>query len=193
MIEKIANVIMDKQYDINVFSASEKPSDLTLAEKMNQIFPSVFIMIATLGALCILLIILTKFLYNPVKKMVQRRKDFIKSNIDESIKVKKEAYDLEQEARTKLVESKNISSEIIAKAKIEAEGIKTSYIEQGKEEAARIVREAKDDIKAKKRTLEEESYNEIVSVAIEISEKIIKNRISEKEAKKYLEDYLGRK
>ena len=194
MLDNLSNFLLKIKENIELFS-NEQPSNSVgsegLAEKINQLMPNIYVMIATLGALCILLLVLTKFLYKPVKKMVQRRKEFIQKNIDESIQAKKNAFDLENEARAKLQESKSLGNDLVAKAKIEAEAIKSQYIEQGKNEAERLIREAKDDIKAKKRSLEEESYNEIVSVAMEISEKIIKDKITEKEAKKYLDEYLG--
>lgn len=162
-------------------------------EKVDALFPSIWIMIATLGALCILLVILTKFLYKPVKKMVQRRKDFIQQNINESVRAKNEAYELESQARVKLLESKNVGNDIIANAKVEADQLKNEYIQQGKNEAKRIINDANNEIVSRKKALEKETYNQIVSVAMEISEKILKDKVSEKEAKKYLDEYLGNK
>ncbi len=181
---------LNKTKDV-VFTTGWNSGDL--AAKMDELMPSIWIMIATLGSLLVLLIVLTTFLYNPVKKMVNRRKEFIKKNIDESIQAKRNAFDLENEANLKLQDSRNASDEIISKAKIEAEVIKNQYIEQAKREAERIIREANEDIQLKKKNLQNETYDEIVSVAIDISEKIIQNKISEKEAKKYLDNYLGNK
>ncbi len=186
--------ILEKVTDqIQTFSTGEQIGQDSLSEKMDQLMPSIYMMVATLGALCLVFLILTFFLYKPIKKMVKKRKDFIQSNINESIQAKKNAFDLEAEARIKLQESKSVGNDLVAKAKHEAEIIKNQYIEQGKQEAERLVREAKDDIKAKKRALEQDSYNEIVSVAMEISGQIIKDKISENEAKKYLDEYLGQR
>ncbi len=191
MIENITNLTSKVIEKIELYSTSDSVEAGNIGEKIDQLMPSVWIMIATFGALLITLIILTKLLYNPVKKMVQKRKEFIKQNIDESINAKKNAYELENEARIKLKESKLAKDEMISKAKIEAELIKNQYIEQAKQDAERILSEAKQDIELRKQNLEKEAYDEIVSVAIDISEKIIKDKISDKEAKKYLEEYLG--
>ena len=43
------------------------------------------------------------------------------------------------------------------------------------------------------KSLEKDSYNEIVSIAMEISEKIVQKNISDKVAAKYLDEYLGTK
>ncbi len=164
-----------------------------ISEKMDALYPSYWIIAATLGSLIVLLIILTKFLYKPICKMVQNRKNFIKNNIDQSIEAKEKAISLENEAKQKLLSSQNTGQELISKAKVEAEVLKNMYIEQGKLEAERIIAEAKESIEAKKKSLEKESYDEIVSIALEISEKIIQKNISEKTATKYLDEYLGSK
>lgn len=173
--------------------AQEPPTMGGIGEKLEQLMPSIYIMVATLGALFVLLIILTKFLYKPVKKMIKNRQDFIQKNIDDSIMAKQNAILLEQEARDKLNDSKLIASEIVNKSKLEAEVLKHQYIDQGKSEATRIISEAKEEIKAKKRMIEQDSHDEIVNVAIQISEKIISKNASKEDAEKYLDEYLGSK
>lgn len=165
----------------------------SISEKLDQLMPSIYIIVATLGAFLILLIILTKLFYKPVKKMVKNRQSFIQKNIDDSIHARKKAMSLEQEARNKLNASKLISSEIINKSKIEGEMIKNQYISESKLEASKILNKAKTDIKNKKLALEKDLHDEIVNVAVAISEKIIKEKISKEEAEKYCQEYLGKK
>lgn len=194
MIEQVKELSLDTINSIQsrVVENSEIGSG-ELANKLDQLFPSIYIIIATLGSLIILLIILTKFLYKPVSKMVENRKNFIKNNINQSIEAKEKAFSLENEAKQKLLISQNTGQELISKAKIEAEVLKNMYIEQGKAEAERLVKEAKEGIEAKKKSLEKDSYNEIVSIALEISEKIVQKNISDKVANKYLDEYLETK
>lgn len=158
-----------------------------------DILPNLWIMIATIGSLFVLLIILTYFFYNPIKKMVQRRKDFINKNINDSIEAKNNAFSLENESRIKLEEAKNIGNDILLKAKLEAEEIKNQYIEEGKAKYSQLISEAKTEIDSRKVELEKQTYNEIVSVAMEISKKIIKDNISKNEVEKYLDEYLENK
>lgn len=194
MFYNLAQNTLEKidEIDSKLFT-QEPPTMAGIGEKLEQLMPSIYIMIATLGALFVLLIILTKFLYKPVKKMIKNRQDFIQKNIDDSITAKQNAILLEQEAREKLNDSKLIASEIVNKSKLEAEVLKHQYIDQGKSEATRIISEAKEEIKAKKRMIEQDSHDEIVNVAIQISEKIISKNASKEDAEKYLEEYLGSK
>ena len=64
MIEQVKELSLDTINNIQarVVENSEVGSG-ELANKLDQLFPSIYIIIATLGSLIILLIILTKFLY----------------------------------------------------------------------------------------------------------------------------------
>lgn len=187
MLEKLSNV----ENNISLMALDSNVDQGSLAEKINSLMPSIWIMVSTLASVLLLLIVLTKFMYNPVKKMVENRRDFIRKNINDSIEAKKKAFDIENQANQKLEESKQIGDNIITKAKIEADTIKNTYIHQAKQEATRIINEAKDEVRLRKEEFEKEAYNEILSVAMVISEKMIKDKISEKEMKRYLDEYLG--
>lgn len=189
MLSNLTNLISVKDlYFLNKITKSindRSPSTDGIAEKLDQLMPSIYIIVATLGAFLVLLIVLTKLLYNPVKKMVKNRQDFIQKNIDDSINAKQKALSFEQEARNKLNASKLIASEIINKSKVEAEILKNQYINQGKIKADKLVNRAKDDIKNKKINLEKNIQKEIINVAIEISEKIISKKVSKEDVEKY--------
>lgn len=177
----------------NLRAVNSKPSTGGLSEKLDQLMPSIWIMIATLGALCILIIILTKFLYKPVKKMVKNRQDFIQKNIDDSIEAKKNALLLEKESREELEISRSKAQEIISTSKIEGELIKKEYISQGQYESKRLIDESKQNIQANIKKIKSESHDEIVAIAIDISKKIINENIDTKQANKYLDEYLKEK
>ena len=187
LIEKLASI--PEKYE----SVIERPGTDSIGDKVNELMPSIYIMIATLGAFLVLFLVLTKLLYKPVRKMVKNRQDFIQKNIDDSISAKEMALSLEQQARDNLFNSKLMAQEIIHKSKLEAEVLKYQYIDQGKAEAERLVTEANVEISTKKQVLEREVHNEIVNIAIEISEKMVAKNITKAEAENYLNIYLGNK
>lgn len=190
LVEKATLLIQKAEpvvYELN------RPGTDTIGDKVKELMPSLYIMIATLGAFLVLFLVLTKLLYKPVRKMVKNRQDFIQKNIDDSINAKQSALTLEQQARDNLFDSKLMAQEIIHKSKLEAEVLKYQYIDQGKAEAERLVTEANAEINAKKQILEREVHNEIVNIAIEISEKMVAKNITKAEAEAYLNEYLGTK
>ena len=178
---------------VQTLAALERPGADSIGDKVKELMPSLYIMIATLGAFIILFVILTKLMYKPVKRMVKTRQDFIQKNIDDSVSAKQSALDLEQQARDHLVDSKLQAQAIIHKSKLDAEVLKHQYIDQAKAEAERLVSEARAEIHTQQQRLAQEAHDEIVNVAIAISEKLIAKKITKGEAEAYLNAYLGLK
>lgn len=164
--------------------------DQGIAEKLDALMPSIYIMLATLGALVILIIILTKFLYKPIKKMVEDRQKFIQKNIDDSVEIKDKMIQSHKESIQELEQAKITANEIISKSKTEAENIKSSYISEAKKEAKRIIDLANSDIARSKTILEQESRNEIIDIAVKISEKIIEKEVDENKVVDIIDNFL---
>lgn len=167
-----------------------KPTPGDINDIINGLFPSLYIIIATIGAFIITLLILSKFLYGPVSKMMKRRHDFIQKNIDDSINSKQESLKLQSEAKGELFQSKIIAQEIISKTKRESEVLKQHYIDEGKKEAERLIDEANNEINFKLAKMMETRNNDIIEVAMIISKKIISKNIDEEVTKEYLDAYI---
>ena len=167
-----------------------KPNPGDINDMVNGLFPSIYIMIATIGAFLVTLIILSKLLYGPVKKMMKKRHDFIQQNIDDSINSKNDSVKIKSKAKNELVQSKIIAEEIISKTKKESEILKQNYIDEGKQEAKRLIDEANVSINYKMLKMEENKNNEIIDMAILISKKIISKNVDENLVKEYLDSYI---
>lgn len=166
----------------------QTPSDIN--DIINGLFPSLYIVIATVGAFIVTLIILSKFLYGPVSKMMKRRHDFIQKNIDDSVKSKIESVKIQSQAKGELAQSKIIAQEIISKTKKESEVLKQHYIDEGKKEAERLIDEANHEINYKLAKMMETRNNDIIEVAMVISKKIISKNVDKETATEYLNSYI---
>ena len=167
-----------------------KPNPGDINEIVNGLFPSIYIIIATIGAFLVTLIILSKLLYGPVKKMMKKRHDFIQKNIDDSVNSKQDSLKIQSKAKSELVQSKVIAEEIISKTKRESEILKQSFIDEGKQEAQRLIDEANIEINFKLLKMEETRNNDIIDMAIIISKKIISKNVGKDVAQEYLDSYI---
>ncbi len=185
-VEKILNIT-------NLSSLTDKPNTDDINGIIDGLFPSIYIIIATIGAFLVTLIILSKLLYGPVTKMMKKRHDFIQQNIDDSINAKEESIKIKSEAKSELVESKVIAQEIISKSKKESEIIREQYINEGKKEAARLINEADVEISFKLSKMMETRNDDIIDVAMIISKEIITKNVDKKKIEKYLDSYIKAK
>lgn len=181
---------MSEKMMIEMMNETSKPNPGDINDIINGLFPSIYIILATIGAFIVTLIILSKLLYGPVSKMMKRRHDFIQKNIDDSVSSKLESIELQSIAKNELVKSKAIAQDIISKTKKESEILKQHYIDEGKKEAERLIHEANNEINFKIAKMQETRKDDIIEVAMIISKKIISKNIDKEITKDYLDSYI---
>ncbi|MGL4252061.1 MAG: F0F1 ATP synthase subunit B [Metamycoplasmataceae bacterium] len=174
-----------------ILKEDSKPNPGDINDIVNALFPSLYIILATIGAFIVTMIILTKFFYNPVSKMMKKRHDFIQKNIDDSVAAKLKSIKIKSSAKQELSKSRIIAQEIISKSKKDSEVIKQHYIDEGKKEAERLIREANNDINFRMEKMAETRNNDIIDVAMIISKKIISKNIDQETVKEYLDSYIN--
>lgn len=157
---------------------------------IDGLFPSLYVIIATIGAFLVTLIILSRLLYRPVKKMMKKRHDFIQGNIDDSILAKEESLKNKAKSNNELVQSKFLAQEIVSKSKKESEVLKLHYINEGKKEAERLIEEANVEINFKLAKIEETRVNDIIDAAMIISKQVISKNIDKNKMEEYFDSYI---
>jgi F-type H+-transporting ATPase subunit b len=110
-----------------VEKSSKLASDLT--NKFDAIFPTWPTIVATLLSLLIIVIVLTKFLYNPIKKIHDERRKYINDNIQTAIKENTNAILDREEANNELIKARLKAKEIINVANEQALELKNKNIE----------------------------------------------------------------
>ena len=164
----------------------------TIQHKFEGLFPAWPTIVATVLAFVILLLVLTKFFWKPVKKMINDRKEYIQNNIDESKNLKIKSEKNFQESMNNLNTSLNEAKEIINNAKYDANQIKNDSILKTKKEIDKMWLDAKQEIIREKENLKKESKKEIIEVALAAATKIIDrnmdNEINRKIIKKFIKD-----
>lgn len=88
----------------------------------------------TLVAMLALFILLSYLLFNPARKLIQKRKDYIESQLSEAASAKDEALAMKKEYDDKLAKVDDESTELISQAR-----------QKAKERAGEIVNEAGDE------------------------------------------------
>lgn len=161
-----------------------------LSEKFQALFPTWTTVLATIIALLILLIVLTKLAYNPVKKMHDKRKNYIQDNIDSAEAQNAYAASDREQANDELIQARLSAAELIKQAKIEASEVRAIEITKAEAEAARVINDAKVEMLNQQLKFEEESKNAIIDVAIAAAGKVIEKEVDNKTNRKIVVDYV---
>lgn len=138
----------------------------------------------------VLFAIMSYFLFNPARKMMQDRKDKIKSEIDDAKTNMEEAHRLREEYETKLKAIDKEAEAILSEARKKGLANENQIVAQAKEEAARIIDRARVEASLEKQKMSDDIKKEIVSVAAAMAGKVVAVSLSEAEQNRLVDETL---
>lgn len=139
----------------------------------------------------LILVVAVFFLaYKPVKKLLKKRNDYVKNNIDAS-----KANALASEEKLKAAEANLTSSykeakQIIAKAKDTAENERALIISKAKDEAKLEKIKASEEIEAEIKKSRDDIHKEMVDIALLASEKILEREVTTADNQKRVDNFI---
>ncbi len=159
-------------------------------QSLDIISVNIWQIVVSLLNLVILFLLIKKFLYKPVKKMLNERQ----ANIDKQ-------YSDAQEAKTKALEDQKAYEEKLSAANMEADGVIQSAVDtakarekeilaEAKKKADGIVAKAENDAKLAVLKAEDSIKQEIISVSTALSEKVLEREISEADHKNLIDSFI---
>ena len=151
----------------------------------------VWTLIFTWGNLLILLLLMKKFLFKPVRKMMLDRENEVKAMYDDAEKSKNDAAELKTEYESKLSLARDDAEEIIKTATRNATLKSEEIIAEAHNTAAGIIERADKQIEAEKRNAENELKDEVASLAVSRAEKVIDKEIDEAKHKELIDTFIG--
>ena len=134
----------------------------------------------TLVAMLALFILLSYLLFNPARKLIQKRKDYIESQLSEAASAKDEALAMKKEYDDKLAKVDDESTELISQARQKAN--------EAGDEAHRILARAEKEVALEKDKVRDEMKQEMVQVASMMAGKLVSESISEEAQAKLIEE-----
>ena len=160
-------------------------------QSLDVISVNVWAILASLANLLILTCILKKFLFKPVKKIVDSRR----AAIDEDYARAKTARDEAEETRRNYDEAmaaaKMTGDQIIADASRMAEYRSNEIVAQAREKASEIRRQAEADAVLERKKAEDEMKHEIADVSTQLTGKLLQREINEEDHRKLIDSFLN--
>lgn len=170
---------------LNVISEAAAQQTLSLV----SIDPGtiVFTLINTL----IIFLIFRIFLFKPVCKILDKRKEMAAAEIAEAQKAKEAAAKTEQEYLERLASAKAEAAEIMKQATQRAQARGDEIIAEANKNAADIRAKAEDTIERERRSAMNEIKNEISDMVILAASKVAEKEISEKDNEDLISRFLS--
>ena len=152
--------------------------------------PNILTFITQLGTLLVIFYFVKKLLWKPARNILNTRAVKMQEDLDTASKNKAEAEQYLSDAKTKLNDARTKSNEIIEDATKDAKVEANKIISDAKAKADKEVDDAKKRIEIERENVKNEIYDEIVSVALETTNKILKDSSSSEVDEKIVEDFL---
>ncbi len=127
----------------------------------------------TIIAVFALFAIMSYFLFNPARKMLNDRKEKIRGELDEAKSNMEEARSLREEYEGKLKVIDKEAEEILSEARSKGLANQSQIIAQAKEEAARILERARTEAQLEKQKMSDDVKKEIITVASAMAGKVV--------------------
>lgn len=168
---------------------------LALAEESavgpDILIPKMAEFVPALIAFLVILVVMKKLVWPPVLEMMERRQEKIQADLDAAERSKLEAAEEAKSYEAKIFDAHHEADAIVAKAKKEAEEVRSAVLAKAQREAADIIAKAHGAVDSERHKAMIELSSSVVDLSVEIASKIIGNDLSEDEQRKLAEKYLA--
>lgn len=148
------------------------------------------IFIAQLVNFLVVLLVLWKFAYKPIMKMLDERTERIEKSMKDADHVEKRVAALEDERKAVINEARAEAGKVMELARADAEAMKTDMIEKAKREVERVVVHGKAQLKNEQESMMRELRKEIADIAVSVARKILSEGVDDKKAASLAEEVV---
>ena len=143
-----------------------------------------------LGNTLLLLYVATKFLFVPVKNMIDSRQKEIDDMYAEAGSAKEQAQAMQEEYQQKLATAQQTSERIVKEAVDRGRSREEEIIRKANEEAAAIMDKASADIEMEKKKAINDAKDEIAGLSMAIASKVVARELKADDQKDLIDRFI---
>ncbi len=149
------------------------------------------LMIWTLLAFVVAMLVLRKYAWPQITRILDQRQTQIEESIDAAERTRQEADELLAEYRQRLTEARAQADEIVAKAERAGEVAEREALDAAKEKREDLLEQTKRDIQAETQRAIQEIRREVADLTVQATEKVTKKTLSPDDQKRLVEEALS--
>ena len=139
----------------------------------------------------ILFVLLRIFLFKPVIKVIEKRREYIENQLADAKKVQADADRAKQQYSDILQKANAEADEILKKAETQAKAAYNAAMEQAECEAKKRVEQAEKEIAREREQMLLNVKDEAAEIALLAADKLVKKRIDSREEEKLLDEFIA--
>lgn len=153
---------------------------------MNLLTPGFGLLIWTLVAFLVVFFLLAKFAWPAIIGGLRERENSIAESLESAKRVKEEMTQLKSDNEALLAKAREERAQLLKEARDTKDRIINEAKEQAKAEAAKIIAESQAAIQAQQMAALTEVKNQVGKLVIEVSEKVLRKELSDKQSQEAL-------
>ncbi|HSQ21455.1 MAG TPA: F0F1 ATP synthase subunit B [Coriobacteriia bacterium] len=158
---------------------------------MELIIPNTTEMWINIAAFAVLFFVLAKFAFPPITKMLDERANKIRESLEKAEDTRVEAERLLEEYKVQMAEARSEATQVIEQGRKVAESMKTEILAKAKEEAEAEKNKAIEAIKAEKAAAMGELQAQVADLSVAVAGKIIGTSLSRKDHEALIDSFLA--
>ena len=157
---------------------------------LDVISVNIWAILASLANLLLLTWILKRFLFNPVKKMMDARRATIDDTYAQAQAARDEAEENRLNYEAAMAAAEQTSGQIIADATRMAEHRSSEIVAEAREKATELRRQAEADAILERKKAEDDIKREIADVSTQLTGKLLQREINEEDHRALIDSFL---
>ncbi len=139
----------------------------------------------------LLLVLLSKFAWGPIVKMLDERERTIREAIEQAKKERAEAERMMTEQKAALAAAQREAAALAQQSKLEVEALRADLTARARKEAEELVASARKQIQEEKSKAVAELKGQVADLAIDAARRLIKSSLDEKAQRALVEEYIA--
>ena len=158
---------------------------------MELIIPQTSEMLVNVVAFLVLFVVLAKFAFPPITKMLDERANKIRESLEKAEDTRVEAERLLEEYKVQMAEARSEATQVIEQGRKVAESMKAEILAKAKEEAEAEKTKAIAAINAEKEAAMAELRGQVADLSVAVAGKIIGSSLTKADHEALIDKYLA--
>jgi F-type H+-transporting ATPase subunit b len=146
----------------------------------------------TILSFLVLLIVLAKFAWNPILKMLGDREGQIRSALEQAERARTEASEMMKQNEKNLARAEEEYQKMIREGKAFAEKMKDEIVVKAKQQAQQELKQAAEEIQRNVEAAKLQLRSEVAGLAIQAAEKILEETLDANRQKKLADSVINK-
>ncbi len=160
------------------------------AEALDVIYVNVWTILASLLNLVIIFLILKKFLFKPVTRVVSAREEMVRGKMQEAEDAKAAAEEDRAAYAARLRNAEEDAAEVIRRATVSANRTSDEMLADAQRRVSTMLRKADEDIAQERKRALAELKGEVSDISMIIAEQVVSREINEEDHRALIDTFI---